>query len=119
VRETAAAHSRAGRREHAMRLGETHEIAKPPHLRSKDAASKGSEPIIDAPRVIAGPGRTRRRLDELIVLEPPDVAIQASGLELEAAATVLENVLTYAIPVAISAGEHREDQRVNGAEREE
>ena len=57
-------------------------------------------------------------LEQAVVTEPADGPVQRSGLELQVAVGVLEDVLHDAVPVPFLRGQHQEDQEVDGSERE-
>jgi len=102
-----------------IRLDDRNQRAQPLDFRGEDASPEREQAVVDAPLVGVGGERALRLVDEALRLEPADVAIQVPGLERDAAARVIDDVLTDAVAVAITATEHRQDQQLDRLEGEQ
>jgi hypothetical protein len=99
-------------------LTEPHECTQTLELRGKYAPSEGRQAIVAAALVVGVVATAARFVDELVVLEAPDRAVEISRLERDLAARVSENILSDSITMPLAGGEHREDDCFDGLERE-
>jgi len=103
----------------AVFLTESHEGTQTLELCGKHAASERCQSIVAAALIVCIAGPTARLVDELVVLEAADRAIETSRLERNVSAGVREHILSDAIPMSLTSGEHREDEYFDRFEREQ
>jgi hypothetical protein len=100
-------------------LAESHECAQTLELCGKHTASEWRQAIVAAALVVAVVAPAARLVDQLVVLEAADGAIEISRLERDLAVRVRENILPDSVAVSLTGGEHREDDDFDGFEREQ
>jgi len=101
------------RNNQSIALGNSHQGPELAQFLPERAFARCRESIVPSTLVITLRGRSTRRLfDESFIEQSSDASVQVAGLETHTALSVLDDVLSNAIAVALTAREHREDEEI-------